>query len=402
MSSVPTAPRPVPAGQPQRRAPAWSPQSAAIRNSYRGKCIPKALTYSSAGFAAIVAILLGVDHLVSENSWYGTVATFLPRQPLLLIGIGLTIWALRSSTRTCLLNLAVTIVVAGPGMHFVLPSAADTSVAEGQRVKIISCNVQGFEGDYATLAIEVMRFNPDVVVLQEARGDQDLLAQSFPDWHTLWVDEFWVGSRFPLKQIQAAHSATFDRTVALTVEVGLPGQPFRLTNLHLMTPRHGFGELSPEGILGGSGLAALEGQTQLRSLESEDASVFAETTGAGQAHVICGDFNMPSFSSIYKRDWTGYANAYERANWGYGYTALCRSGRVWPPNTPWVRIDHLLASPHWKILRCDVGATDASDHRMLLTSLRLKAAPDPVPETAIRRVEPEPEVDPFSALNAYE
>jgi len=103
--------------------------------------------------------------------------------------------------------------------------------------------------------------------------------------------------------------------------------------------------------------------TESRRIESELASQLA-----GEAQfpvIIAGDFNMPVDSTIYRRFWSGWQNAFSTAGFGYGYTKFTdRWG---------VRIDHVLASRGWQIRTAGVGPDLGGDHRPVLVELRLQA-----------------------------
>ena len=62
-----------------------------------------------------------------------------------------------------------------------------------------------------------------------------------------------------------------------------------------------------------------------------------------------------------------YRFAFEDAGWGYGYTR--------PADLPWFRIDHIVASPEWRVTECRVGPDFGSDHLPLIAELVLPAAP---------------------------
>jgi len=186
----------------------------------------------------------------------------------------------------------------------------------------------------------------------------------------------------------AEPGTTFDRLAAVTYEIESPRQVFRLTNLHLMTPRFGLQALSLGSIATGEGPEQLESHTRRREAEAAVISEFIRTSGAGRPQVVCGDFNMPSFSSIYRSYFAEYINAFEDQNFGYGFTAPCNTQTLWPNNLPWVRIDHVLTTRAWSVRNCRIGKSNGSDHRMVACELQMNVDID-LSETSESATEPE-------------
>ena len=99
----------------------------------------------------------------------------------------------------------------------------------------------------------------------------------------------------------------------------------------------------------------MDQNTEVRRNESEAAvALLDEVEGPV---LIAGDFNMPVESAIYHRYWSRYTNAFSTAGFGYGYSfGRTRKFRRW------VRIDHILSGPDWRVLGCWVGPDVGSDH----------------------------------------
>ena len=94
----------------------------------------------------------------------------------------------------------------------------------------------------------------------------------------------------------------------------------------------------------------------------------ARLPGPQDAPVLAaGDFNMPPDSSTMAALQPFYHFGFEEAGWGYGYTR--------PTRCPWFRIDHILASPEWRVTRCWVGPDFGSDHLPLLAEVVLSPPP---------------------------
>src|SRR5207237_8966827 len=79
--------------------------------------------------------------------------------------------------------------------------------------------------------------------------------------------------------------------------------------------------------------------------------------------LIGGDFNPPSDSPTFAPVRRRFRVGFDEAGRGYGYT--------YPSRLPWIRIDHILASPDWSIVRCWVGPDVGSDHLPVIAEVVL-------------------------------
>jgi vancomycin resistance protein VanJ len=327
---------------------------------------------------AIVVLAIGVLWIVSERTWWGTLFTFLPRHAFLVLPALLLIGSLFSDRLSIFINLAGVALAAGPLMGGRVPLAAPfESSGPASGIKVVSCNVQCFEPDFESVLREIMSHAPDVIAFQEAIGDPELLQRTLPGWHILHEDQFWIGSRYPLHRIDRCDPGIFPHWTALSVRIEAPQGPFLLHDVHLTTPRYGFLKLNRHSVLDGSGPKFLEQETARRSSEAnrtrEYVDKLAATSGGRELPVVVvGDFNTPSVSLLYRAAWTGFTNAFDERGLGFGYTAPCTDHRHWFDDVPWVRIDHVLASPGWSVSSCGVGQSKGSDHRLIWAMLSLR------------------------------
>lgn len=326
---------------------------------------------------------------ISEQHWLGSVVTFVPRLPWLGAGAVLLASSLLLRSRTAWINLAallfgaITIGGFNVPMNSLLPSeSADASENDESRiVRIVSANVQNFSPDFRLLMREILLAHPDVIAFQEAFQPPRLLSEQFPDWHAVHVRGFWVGSKWPLKLLGQCDSDVYQRETAIAVEVSAPFGNFVLSDLHLMTARKSLRKLRPQALLTGDGPQAVTTALLERTEEAHQTRAFIHNAARQLPTLVCGDFNMPTSSSIYRSTFEDFTNCFEVAAWGCGYTAPCRQISLWPRNTPWQRIDHIIADSHWRVLECHVGEHDGSDHRLIAATLLLR----PIVPTAERQ-----------------
>jgi endonuclease/exonuclease/phosphatase (EEP) superfamily protein YafD len=151
----------------------------------------------------------------------GTAVTYLPRLPWAAPALGLSLAAVLWHRPSVWVNLLSLGLVAGPILEVRAPFLSDAPTvpvaADAVPLRIVSANTQGYRPDFASLLKEISRFKPDVVALQEARGTPPLVDDVFPDWHSVQVDYYWVGSRYPIKLVAECATEAFDRTAGLLV-----------------------------------------------------------------------------------------------------------------------------------------------------------------------------------------
>ncbi len=325
---------------------------------------------------------------VSEQWWVGSVLTFLPRLPWLAASILVLCMSVAFRSRAFWVNLAIVAFVLVSIVGFNIPwrtlGANPTTVnspeSAPQLLRVVSANVQNFQPDFATLLREVLHAKPDVVAFQEAFRLPQSLSEHFPDWHSVHVHGYWVGSRWPVRLLGQCDSDVYERATAISVEVQAPFGSFVVTDLHLMTARKSLVELKPKAMLLGDGPELVNAALLDRDEEARQTHSFLMNSAASLPTIIVGDFNMPTSSSIFQTYFGRFTNAFEATAWGCGYTAPCRRISFWPANTPWQRIDHILADSHWQVLDCHIGQRDGSDHRLIAATLLLSSRERPSPK----------------------
>jgi len=326
-----------------------------------------------AGVIAVVVLLC----FVSERWWLSGVLTYLPRIPYAVpaaVLLGMSLWTAR---RVWWVNAVSLLLAIGPIMGLSIPVETPPPPASGRTpLRIVSCNVREGSIDPHRLIQELRQFRPDVVALQETARGFEPFQLEFADWHVIRLREFFIASKHPARVVEHCRAAAFDRWTALLVEIETPDGPILLSNAHLATPRHGATGLTPYSLITGDGVDEFDLHQWLRSEEAAATRAFLDARHT-RPLIVVGDFNTPTTSSLFSDHWHGLQSAFEAAGWGYGYTAPCNTDTVWPQNTPWVRIDHILADDAWRVHACEIGRRDASDHRLIFAELSLIAPSGP-------------------------
>jgi endonuclease/exonuclease/phosphatase family metal-dependent hydrolase len=240
-------------------------------------------------------------------------------------------------------------------------------------ITVLSYNVQrGGESGTSNEQIlaEIDNADPDVIVLQEAAIDAQPLREHFDDWHFDHLGEFLVAARWPVRMKDICRPEAFGRPTAILYEVDHPDGAFLICNVHLTTARYGLAQLRPDSPISGRGVESLEVRQVLRESETFETRRFVADAGLETPLLAVGDFNMPTSSSLFQQSWSDLTSCFDAAGCGYGYTSPCNTDNLWPANTPWLRIDHILLSSHWNARSCWIGKTNGSDHRCIVARIQ--------------------------------
>jgi vancomycin resistance protein VanJ len=235
----------------------------------------------------------------------------------------------------------------------------------GTRVRVLTCNMHYAKTDQRPLDQLILDAQPDVIAIQEWRDSAQSEVFLDSKWHTHRVSGLFLASRYPIRQAERlGDNSTGEQGSAMRYELDTPAGALTVFNLHFATPRKGLGA---SVTFGQEGLDEIRANSELRLRQSE--FVAAEAGQVRGPLVLLGDFNTPPESIIFRRVWSGYANAFTDAGWGWGYTFRARRTAV--------RIDHVLVGGGGRGTKCWVGPDVGSPHRPVLADLAWSAGESP-------------------------
>jgi vancomycin resistance protein VanJ len=323
----------------------------------------------------VVALL----RLVGERWWVTGVALYLPRFPLAaplpVIALFLAMARLHRYLWTQIVAaLAVALPLMGfplrwPGLH-----AHDTPA-----LRVLSYNINAAAGGIESVADEIERYSPDIVLLQEVADVQALTARLRTRYPTVnSANQFLLASRYPVSSTVEPDKLDYGghqrspRYLQQTLET--PLGRIAIYNVHPISPRDSFyalrgnglrGELLSGRLFSSAGAAVFKANSGLRALQVE---TFAQAAKRETSPVIiAGDTNLPGLSYVFGRNLAAYQDGFAEAGLGFGYT--------YPTNRrPWMRIDRILASEQLRFLRFEVGTSLASDHLCVVADLGVRSA----------------------------
>ena len=308
-------------------------------------------------------VLLG---LAGDRWWPATLLTFGPRW-LVLVPCPILALAARSFERRLLAPVLLAAALgAGPVMGFCVCWGSLTGATPIENVallRVVTLNA----GEGGTVPEVVGGFvkseRPDVLIVNEWPSAASELCPCLPaGWHVAEHQNTAVFSRYPIKSVEKLGPDRFRkpwRAPALRCELETPSGTIYVVGLHLDTPREGL-EAIRESLWNAG--AQMEQMAEDRRSESELASQMAAESI--EPVIVAGDFNMPVDSTLYKRYWSRWQNAFSTAGLGYGQTKFTRFFGI--------RIDHVLASQEWQVLTARVGPNLGGDHRPVVVDLQLK------------------------------
>lgn len=341
----------------KRSAAESTPTAVAMRK--RGG---RPLMACSLAYAGLVLIALALMRWSGEQWWPANILLFGPRGVFLAPLVPLLIWTARARQLSVwAVQGATLVVVAGPLMGFAVPRAWLEPAPEGTRLRVLTFN-RGLSPLRAGRLIDyIERERIDLICFQEGVSDPELEAYFAKGWHR--DSKGFLATRLPIIAELDSEELPWDewglwpvRLYRVQVRTE-SGQDFLLAGVHMPTMWFAYEKLAEGDAPGFYHYIDWRWEQMSRLMEllgeSSDLPV-----------LIGGDFNMPSDSPMMTWLRSRFSFAYEDAGWGYGFTR--------PSTHPWIRIDHLLASPEWAFTRCRIGPDLGSDHLPLIAEAVLR------------------------------
>lgn len=244
----------------------------------------------------------------------------------------------------------------------------------GEALRVMTYNVHGCVGtdrrrDLTRIARVIASCGADIVALQELDVERGRSAgidqpRALADALHMHVDFSSsrecdgghygnaVLSRFPLERVRVACLPSLsDRHESRSMQwarVQAPGGTLNILNTHL-------------------GLDGRERMLQVEALLDRDVVAAACESGAT---VLCGDFNAPPRSEVYRRLSESLRDAQA------AFAPRLRPAGTFPSLLPWLRIDHVFVSPTVRVQRWHVFASWqarlASDHLPIVVDLDVR------------------------------
>ena len=344
-----------------------------------------ARSFTSALMSAIVFVayaypvaLLGAILLMRYGGvrfWQAELALYLPRLGFALPLPFLVVLLLALRRRRALWSqLLAAWLVLFPLMGLTLPGWPSSPDDPTKTLRVLSYNGNFLYGGADAIAAQILALAPDIAVLQQTFGSDELRAKLAARYSAFAGDgEFFIASRYPVRsQWRPASFHYGDRLrTARSIRYELD------TNLGRIA-LHSFHPISPSDQIlqvrnGGLRRAILSGalfslaprpetehDTGLRRRQVAAVARLAERETLPV--ILAGDTNLPKLSGSLT-ELAQFQDGFAEAGSGFGYT--------FPTRFPWMRIDRIFASEQLRFLDFEVGAMRASDHHCVVATLEL-------------------------------
>lgn len=299
-----------------------------------------------------------------------------------LFYLGFRVNSIKGVYLTCLLMVGFVFLI----MDFRLP-LKDPEILYGNKFTLRVMTVNAGEGmSGRSLWGYIVRMKPDVVLMQELRGDARMYVEEQmreEGWEFTSHRGLALATRF------AVVDTDIHESYLLGVRLDTPAGPLMVYDVHLETPRKGIEGLMRNGLIGRWNM---QGATKVQDYESATTNSLLPRA---DKIVVAGDFNMPQTNPLYHKHWSLFQNAFHEAGKGFGYTKFTR----WHG----VRIDHILSDKGWTVLSAQAGPDLGGDHRPMFAILQRPVSDEMRNDAAVKDPRPEEvRLPPADRIYAYE
>lgn len=341
-------------------------------------------------FAIFAAILL--MSRVGENNMTLAFILYLPRQGFLLPLPFLFLITLPFHWRLALVQIPLAIIFIKFGMGWQLPPEAKTVLEAPESRPHETFTILTYNrGQHLNQSLQPFKnlTRPDLIALQDAphRAARYANAPDYSDLpHTAAVGEFTVISRHPILSATLVEIEKRDGGIGLPAsrfEIEFNDQKIAVYCVHAISPRDTLMYYRQGAfLLGVLGLPGTPwGEKRKINQQSWDHRIESVKNlleiidNEPLPNFLVGDFNAPAGGYIHRLLSQQLSDSHLAAGHGFGYTFPGRTRNPLSLGGPWMRIDYLFSSPHWKTLHSVTETVRTSQHRAVTAAFQLKQKP---------------------------
>ena len=342
-------------------------------------------------YAITLAVLAGGFHWIGEQNLTFGVLLYVPRQIFLVPLPPLLFLTLIFHWRLVFIQIASAAAFLVLGMGWEARRSADWGTgADAGTLTVLTYN----RGQHGNQSLQPFKnyTRPDLIVFQEAplRAQRYAKAEGYEEFiDNLSEGEFTLLSRFPIvsSRLVTVKSLDQDRAVAARFEVDLGDRKVAVYSVHFRSPRdilryHMRGAFL-YGIIGWPGTPFAEKRKINQAWWDDRISQAKQLLDVIQTDslpvIVAGDFNAPSGGYIYRLVKDRLRDAHLESGSGFGFTFPGSTRNPLSLGGPWMRIDYIFCSSHWRPAASLVEPNRRSQHRALAARLRFETTP--IPET---------------------
>jgi vancomycin resistance protein VanJ len=339
---------------------------------------------------ALILLALALRYIGEDNPATAALL-YIPPSVWLLPVVPIGLLALFRRSLATLLIIIIGCAFTGIALFgYRIPWPAAASIAptvNSLHVTVMTHNIG--QSAHASLSAFRAAQQPDFILLQDAparayrfRSTPGYEAYPFADD----AGEYTLVSRHPIlaKQLipRPATPITYmmKYPLAARFEVEVKGQRIAIYNVHAFSPRiiiGGIGTLRSlfYGILGLPGTRWAKSRLELQAFwdaQQAGAQALSDQIKADPLPtIIAGDFNAPPLGLIHHRYTQHLQDAHAEVGSGSGYTFPGATNNPLSLFGPWLRLDKILASSHWRVIASEVEPHNRSQHRAVAATLAL-------------------------------
>jgi endonuclease/exonuclease/phosphatase family metal-dependent hydrolase len=314
----------------------------------------------------VALLILGIANALGPERWWLTAFNlYMPQWIWGVPGAFLLLLTLVFAWRWAFVPLLLVVWVVGPlmGFRWNLPSSAPPGVT---RLRVMTYNVKWGWRDGDIVAAEVARYQPDLLLCQDAGGALDgALGAVLKGWNVKQSGQYIVASRLPLSDLESLDISypadPAHQHHAVRARLSVDGTPVTICNVHLLSPRYGLISVRGRDIDG------IERNCESRLIEARRLAGYLQ--GERTPQILTGDMNAPQISLVCRGfEALGLRDSFVESGRGYGYTY----GAFTKVHHRYVRIDHIFVSPDFGVARSVAGTDEGSDHCPVIADLYLR------------------------------
>jgi endonuclease/exonuclease/phosphatase (EEP) superfamily protein YafD len=329
-------------------------------------------------YGVTLAVITIVNDLGAEHWWFGALNLYLPQAIWAAPGLLLLAVSLPAGRNWIWLPALSLVWVLGPIMGFHWSAQRPPEPVTTPVIRVLTCNAKFGIHDSIELLNDIARYQPDVVLLQDADGFlKSPYGKFFKRWNVRSLDQFLIASRLPLCGSGVRKvSSPLGAPAFLRCQVSYGSSALTLYSVHFQSPRDGLNAFRTDRDGQWHPLDAiqeLEGNAAVRMQQAQNLGKLVASESCPV--ILGGDLNSPQPTRVCATlEGAGLRDAFDTGGRGYGYTYghFLLQHRIPWLHLSWMRLDHIMASTRIHVWRCWVGNGEASDHRPVIADLILE------------------------------
>lgn len=315
-----------------------------------------------ARLSLLCSLLLCVGFwLGPERLWLFSLAQYAPYPVFLLPSIGAIVVAAFSGRGALLSAIASMLLI----VTYAMGLSVHVSPAERHDLRVMTFNIKDYitlQRRYGadTLAREIARHDPDVLLLQDARthGDTEndaVWGRIFDGREAYTFGQYVIASRLPMRECRTGWISFRDEPHSYaSCIVRVRETDIEVMTVHFTTPRFGLAATRANPIAG-----FREWRQNVDDRMTQARTLAADVSRRTRPLIVGGDFNAPAHSLVIRTlEDAGLSDAFSASGFGYGYTW----GHSLRTRFPFLRIDHILASDELTPVDTNIGLASGSAH----------------------------------------